>query len=334
LGSRRAGGTGRRRRRAPGRQGDAVADQPDPNRDPISEPEIQRRSDGTSVYRHTGADHFTSQRILDAEQRIVDAAGRTCARAIDPFDVDLALMKAELDGATLNAGQHELVRTMVSSPRQVALALAPAGSGKTTAMSALSDVFADLGYVTIGLAPSAAAAAVLGEATGMPTETLAKVDHLLASGADVGIGPRTVVVIDEAGMVDTPMLDRIIAACCVRGARIRLVGDDQQLAAIGAGGVLRDIAATHGAVRLEEVVRFVDPVEATASLDLRAGNRSALGFYLDRERVQTGDSDACLVDVLSAWAAERNAGRECLMLAPTRELGAQLTVGASSDRIA
>ena len=84
---------------------------------------------------------------------------------------------------------------MLSDPRQVALALAPAGSGKTTATRTLASVCDDLGYTTIGLAPSAAAAAVLREATGMPTETLAKVDHLLTQGKEVGIGASTVVVI-------------------------------------------------------------------------------------------------------------------------------------------
>lgn len=97
-------------------------------------------------------------------------------------------------------------------------------------MSALARVCDDLGYTTIGLAPSAAASAVLREATGMATETLAKLDHLLASRADLDIGSRTVVVIDEADMADTPTLDRIIAASCDRGARVRVVGDDQQLA--------------------------------------------------------------------------------------------------------
>lgn len=46
-----------------------------PDLDPTPEPTMLRRSDGVSVYRHTGADHFTSPRILEAEQRIVDAAG-------------------------------------------------------------------------------------------------------------------------------------------------------------------------------------------------------------------------------------------------------------------
>jgi conjugative relaxase-like TrwC/TraI family protein len=310
-----------------------------PDRDPITEPTTLRRSDGVSVYRHSGADHFTSQRMLDAEQRIVDAAGRATptatAAAPDAIDVELALMAVALDGPRLNGGQHELVRSLLADARQVALALAPAGAGKTTAMSALTTVCGDLGYDVVGLAPSAAAAAVLGEATGMPTETLAMLDHTLTTGLDrePTIGPRTVVVIDEAGMADTPTLDRVITACTAAGARVRLIGDDQQLAAVGAGGVLRDIATTHGAVRLDEVVRFADPIEATASLALREGDRSALGFYLDHDRVHVGESDACLAEVLDAWQVEQAAGRECLMLAPTRDLVARLNHDARTARL-
>ncbi len=135
-------------------------------------------------------------------------------------------------------------------------------------------------------------------------------------------------------MADTPTLDRVIAACLDRGARVRLIGDDQQLAAVGAGGVLRDIATTHGAVRLDEVVRFADPVEAAASLDLRDGDRAALGFYLDHDRVHVGDADTCLSDVLTAWHDEQAAGRECLMLAPTRDLVARLNHDARAARLA
>ncbi|QSR29046.1 DNA primase [Nocardioides sp. S5] len=305
-----------------------------PDRDPIAEPAGLQRSDGTSVYRHTGADHFTSERMLAAEQRIVDAAAIQCVEVIDSLDVELALMKAEVDGTALNAGQRELVRALLSDPHHVVLALAPAGSGKTTAMNTFAIISADLGYEAVGLAPSAAAAAVLAEATGMATETLAKLDHAFHSDQEVRIGPRTVVVIDEAGMADTLTLDRVIAACAQRGARVRLIGDDRQLAAVGAGGVLRDLATTHGAVRLEEVVRFDDPAEAAASLDLRTGDRAALGFYLDHDRVHTGDTDTSLADVLAAWSREQSAGRECLMLAPTRDLVARLNHAARKSRLA
>ncbi|HVQ18289.1 MAG TPA: AAA family ATPase, partial [Actinomycetes bacterium] len=219
-------------------------------------------------------------------------------------------------------------------PRQVALALAPAGAGKTTAMSVLAQVCQDLGYDPVGLAPSAAAAAVLGEMTGMQADTLAMLEHTLAAGLDPGFGPHTVVVIDEAGMADTPTLDRVISACLECGARVRLIGDDQQLAAVGAGGVLRDVATTHGAVRLDEVVRFDDPVESRASLDLREGDRGALGYYLDHDRVHAGDADTCLSDVLTAWLNEQAAGRECLMLAPTRDLVTRLNHDARAARLA
>ena len=82
-------------------------------------------------------------------------------------------------------------------------------------------------------------------------------------------------------MADTLTLDHLTAWCLDQGASVRLIGDDQQLGAIGAGGVLRDIATQHGALRLDHVVRFTDPAEADASLALRAGDTGALGYYLD-----------------------------------------------------
>jgi len=304
-----------------------------PDRDPIAEPAALRRSDGTSVYRHTGADNFTTQRLLDSERRIVAAAGRRGPLTPDPDEVELTLMQVGLEGLALNTGQHDLVRDLLSDPAQVALALAPAGSGKTTAMNALAETALGLGLEPAGLAPSAAAAAVLTESTGMQAETPAMLDHALASGIDPGFGPHTVVIIDEAGMADTLTLDRVITACTTAGARVRLIGDDQQLAAVGAGGVLRDIATTHRAVRLKEVIRFADPIEAKASTDLRAGDRAALGFYLDHDRVHAGDTDSCVDDVLTAWTAKQAAGQECLMLAPTRELVARLNHAASATRL-
>lgn len=306
-----------------------------PEIDPITEPTSLCRSDGTSVFRHTGADHFTSAAILAAEERIVAAAGHEVDHGVDPVDIELAVMGAEATGGIqLNAGQRELVHAMAADPRQVTLALAPAGSGKTTDTKVLTDAWASLGYDVVGLAPSAAAAAVLRGATGMPTETLAKVVDLIARDQvpDV-IGPRSMVVIDEAGMADTPTLDRVIAFCTTRGALVRLIGDDQQLAAVGAGGVLRDFATTRGAQRLEEVVRFNDPIEAQATTDLRTGNPTTLGFYLDHDRIHTGDELTCLVDVLIAWQIEQAAGRDCLMLAPTRDLVARLNGAARKTRL-
>ena len=115
-------------------------------------------------------------------------------------------------------------------------------------------------------------------------------------------------IIDEAGMADTLSLDTAVQFIIGRGGSVRLVGDDQQLAAIGAGGVLRDIETSHGAVRLTELHRFTDPAEAAATLALRDGRPEALGFYLDRRRVHVGDPTTTLDAVFNAWQADRSHG--------------------------
>jgi conjugative relaxase-like TrwC/TraI family protein len=307
-----------------------------PELDPINEPSALRRSDGTSVYRHTGRDHYTSRRVLEAEQRIVEVAGRFDGLAWSADDLELSVLAAILDGVPLNHGQQDMVTTLATSGARVQLALAPAGSGKTTAMQVLANVWTEGGCNAVGLAPSAAAAGALADATGIPCETLAKVVHDLRHDAEsslvTGIGPGTLVVIDEAGMADTLTLAAVIEYAVTRGSSVRLVGDDRQLAAVGAGGVLRDIAATHGAVWLDELVRFADPAEAEASLALRDGDRSALGYYLDNDRVHVGDVDGCVHEVFEAWQRERAGGRDCLMLAPTRELVRELNLRAQASR--
>ena len=83
--------------------------------DGIEEPEVLRRVDGTSVYTVAGANLYTSQRILDAEQRLLTTAGRRDGSAVDQMAVDLALLEMAANGSTLNAGQAALVRQMCTS---------------------------------------------------------------------------------------------------------------------------------------------------------------------------------------------------------------------------
>ena len=159
--------------------------------------------------------------------------------------MDLALLEMAANGTALDAGQASLVRQMCTSGARLQLAIAPAGAGKTTAMRALTLAWTEDGGQVLGLAPSAAAAAVLGEQTGIRADTLAKLTWSLRHGElpdwAAAVGPSTLVIIDEAGMADTLTLDAAVQFAIDRGASVRLVGDDQQLAAIGAGGVLRDI---------------------------------------------------------------------------------------------
>jgi conjugative relaxase-like TrwC/TraI family protein len=296
--------------------------------DRIEEPEPLRRVDGSSVYTVAAADLYTSQRILDAEQRLLTTTGRRDGSAVDDTAVDLALLEMAANGSVLDAGQASLVRQMCTSGARLQLGIAPAGAGKTTAMRALALAWSQDGGQVIGVAPSAAAADVLGEQTGIRTDTLAKLTWSLDHGElpdwAAAVGPSTLVIIDEAGMADTLTLDAAVQFAINRGASVRLIGDDQQLAAIGAGGVLRDIKHTHGALYLTELHRFTDPAEAAASLALRDGKPEALDFYLDHGRIHVGDLATTTHDVFAAWVSDRAAGLDAIMLAPTRNLVAEL----------
>jgi conjugative relaxase-like TrwC/TraI family protein len=306
--------------------------------DPILEPDALRRLDGQSVYTAAGAAKYTSSRILEAEHRIVAHAARTDGRTVTPDVVGLALLEALANGTQLTVGQSELVSAMAASGRRVQLAIAPAGTGKTTAMQALGAAWTESGGTVIGLAPSAAAAKALADQLHVPCDTLAKLtwnlEHPDAPRPSwvARIGPDSLVIIDEAGMADTISLDRAIDHVIGRGGSVRLIGDDRQLSAVGAGGVLRDIEAAHGACRLSEVLRFTDPAEAAASLALREGRPEALGFYLDHDRVHVGDLATLSQEVLDAWDNDQANGLDSIMLAPTRDLVSELNRLAQERR--
>jgi hypothetical protein len=83
--------------------------------DNIEEPDALRRTDGSSVYTIASADLYISTRILDAEARLVAAAGCRDGSAVESTAVDLALLEMAANGTALDAGQAALVRQMCTS---------------------------------------------------------------------------------------------------------------------------------------------------------------------------------------------------------------------------
>jgi len=303
-------------------------------------PEELRRGDGTSVYTTVGSTLYTSREVLAAEARLLAHAGERDGARAPAAAVQDALEHSATQGIPLNAGQATLVREMATSGARLQLAIAPAGAGKTTALRALTHAWTSAGGTVLGLAPSAAAADVLGQHIDTTTDTLAKLAWHLAHPAladtpawVTAIGPSTLVLVDEAGMADTLTLDAVTDHVISRGGSVRLIGDDQQLAAIGAGGVLRDIQAAHGSLHLTELMRFSDPAEGAASLALREGAPEAVGFYLDAGRVHVGDLTTLTDEVFTAWATDRAHGVDALMLAPTKDLVAELNQRARTHRL-
>lgn len=316
----------------------------------MGEPAALRR-DGESVYTRHDATVYTSADIMAAERRILAAAALRDGRIIDDTSIRLALLDHHAKhGIKLNDGQVALVREMATSGARVQLALAPAATGKTTAMAPLAEAWRNNGGNVIGLAATASAAEVLAADLAAPTDTIAKLVQLAdprgalpASVDDPArkwfdtIDRNTLLIIDEAGMASTLDLDKVIGHALARGASVRLIGDDQQLASISAGGILRDLADRHNVITLTTVVRFTHPetgqAEGAASLAIRAGDPAGIAFYIDQQRVHVG-ADAVSKDMAyQAWAADLAAGRDSILLAPTSELVAELNEWARLDRL-
>jgi conjugative relaxase-like TrwC/TraI family protein len=309
----------------------------------LGEPAVLRRRDGASIYTTHGTALFTSSEILSAEKRVLDAAGRFDGRRAPASTVEMALLEQKATrGRTLNPGQQAVVREMACSGARVQLALAPAGSGKTTAMAALTRAWEESGGRVLGLSPGANQAQLLRDDINTDTDTVDKfiwlqhhpesVDDPARAWFDA-ISDSTLIIVDEAGKAGTLQLDAVITAALARGASVRLVGDDQQLASVSAGGVLRDIDVTYGALNLTEVVRFKSRAEAQAGLALRDGDPTGLAFYADNHRIHVGSDDTIIDMVYQRWAADRARGYDTTMLAPTNPIVAQLNERARLDRL-
>jgi len=312
----------------------------------MNEPVALRRRDGVSVYTRHDSTVYTSEAIRAAERRILDAAELRGGRGVDDASIGLAMLQAHAQNALqLNAGQEALVRGMATSGARLQLALAPAGTGKTTAMSVLAAAWTNSGGNVIGLAPTAAAAEVLAEDAHITTDTMAKFVQLAGTEQDRSarrdparkwfntIGPDTLLIVDEAGMASTDELDEMLRHALAKGASVRLVGDDQQLASISAGGVLTDLANRPETLTLSEVVRFRDPAQSAASLAVRAGDPAGIAYYIDHGRVHVGADQTAADMAYQAWADDVAAGHRSVLLAPTNELVAELNERARLDRL-
>lgn len=304
--------------------------------DPVVDPEPLRRADGRSVYERAHSRLYATIQTLQAEEAILEAARHEDGRRLTATE-----LAGQAAGVRLNRGQAAMLQEIATSGARVQLVLAPAGSGKTTAMGAFAKAWEASGGSLVGLAPSAVAASELGGATGMHSDTMAALLTALSSGSQQAragweqrVGPATMVVVDEAGMASTQDLAAVIGFALQRGASVRLVGDNQQLASVQAGGVLRDLATEVGAVSLSELMRFADPAEAAATLAVRDGEHSALGFYLDRQRVHVADTGALVREVVEAWIADRQQGKDSLMLASTSRAVTELNAMARAHRLA
>lgn len=310
-----------------------------------------RRSSGEDVLIPHGVARYTTQDVLDAEQRLLDHTQQPTRYGLSAAQVDgfLACFEERNDLA-LDCGQRRLVHAFTTNGRRLVVGIGPAGSGKTTAMRALTQAWRTTGHRVIPLAPSAAAADVLRDELGCRTENLHKFHHAHTNAPAGGqsqrdewfqLQPGDLVLVDEAGMAGTRHLDWLTSYARDRGAVVRLLGDPAQLSSVEAGGALRLLADDTDAIELTDLHRFHDPVEAEATLAIRDGRADGIEFYATHDRIRSGGRHELLEQALTAWRTDQSAGLDTLLIAAsagdvaalnTRARAARVRAGAVEDQ--
>lgn len=302
------------------------------------------RADGTNSFVRRDSELLTTQKMVDAELHILDAATAPVipAATADVFEQKVAERREKLaeKGFSLPAGQEALAREFALSERLLVAGIGAAGAGKTASVSLAVETIQAAGGRVIGMAPTAAAAKVLGDELGIGADTVAKVLAANTNGAKAGplsIGTGDVLLMDEAGMVSTRDFDALVQIAAERGALVRVMGDDRQLSAVGAGGALRLIDREVGAVRLDELFRFKDEEEAVATLRLRepaaVGKDEPFTWYREQGRVAGGDGEAMTQRVFAAYQRDISDGKSSLMMGSSNESVASLNALAQAHRI-
>ena len=300
------------------------------------------RKDGTSQYRRIDAELFTSERVLAAENKILDAASRAVipASTVDVFELAAQKRRTELaaQGHSLPAGQEAMARAFATSDKFLVVGIGAAGAGKTSSTRLAVDAIEASGNRVIGMAPTAAAAAVMRSEMRINADTVDKILTDWQSGKKpLDVRPGDVFLVDEAGMIATPKMEKILTLAQERGALVRALGDYRQLSAVGSGGALRLVDREIGAVHLDGLFRFKNPEEAAATLSLRepplVGTDKPFEWYKDNNRVVAGDADAMIEDVFSGYSADVTAGKQSIMIASTNETVTKLNDLAQAHAI-
>jgi ATP-dependent exoDNAse (exonuclease V) alpha subunit len=163
-------------------------------------------------------------------------------------------------------------------------------------------------YVVRGVALSGIAAETLESGSGIASRTIASMEHGWQQGRDL-LTTRDVLVIDEAGMVGTHQLERVLSHAAEAGAKVVLVGDPQQLQAIEAGAAFRSIHERHGGAEIGEVRRQREDWQRDATRDLANGKTgNALEAYRTHGMVHEAQTrEQARDDLIDRWDRDRRA---------------------------
>jgi len=264
-----------------------------------------------------GEERFTSRAMLETEQRLEMATARLDAErhhGVPARHLNAALDRAEARGLVLSVEQrHALAH--VTGGSGIASVIGYAGTGKSAMLGVAREAWEKAGYEVRGIALSGIAAENLENGSGIASRTIASLEHQWAQGRET-LRPNSILVIDEAGMIGTRQMERVVSEAERQGAKVVLVGDPQQLQAIEAGAAFRSMAERHGAVEITEVRRQAEEWQRDATRHLATGRTGeaieayhAAGLVVE-SRTRESARDA----LIERWDADRQAHPEASRL--------------------
>jgi len=230
-----------------------------------------------------GKRRFTTKEMVSMERSLLERSERLAANrghAVAAGYREQVLADGRLSQEQRAAFEH------VTNGSDLAVVVGVAGAGKSTMLESARRAWEGAGYSVKGSALAGIAAENLETASGIRSRTLLSWEMSWAKGRDQ-LTPRDVFVIDEAGLVGTRQLERVLESVEKAGAKVVLVGDPEQLQAIEAGAPFRGIAAEAGVVELNEVRRQRQDWQKAATRQLATGRtKEALDAYEREQRVR------------------------------------------------
>ena len=262
---------------------------------------------------------FTTERIWRLEQQALKVAEQL-HHAEGFAAVDPILVCRVLDARpSLKPDQRAMVERLLADGRGLEVVIGEAGSGKTYATAAAAAGWQSAGFDLFVAAPTWRAANVL-RAEGLDSTTVAGLLVRLDARAEAGrsaLPANAVLLIDEAGMVDSGTLARLIDHADQAKAKPVLVGDAAQLGEIEAGGLFAAIARRSEPIHLDEVIRHRHEIDREAAKLIREGRGSeAVDQYARQGRVVVAaDQELRRQAIVADWSEAKRRGEDALMIA-------------------
>ncbi|SDH19404.1 MobF family relaxase [Pseudonocardia oroxyli] len=293
-----------------------------------------RLANGQSAYQAPGGQLYATPDQVRTERILLEASADRDATALSDGAVQRFLDDLRTTGIELGADQAAAVRGVLTSGARIETLVGPAGTGKSFVVGAIARGWTGADRRVFGLATSQVATEVLaGE--GLRARNVAQ--WLGAQERDEPewrLRAGDLVVVDESAMTDTPALAAIHQRVDAAGAKLLLVGDHKQLAAVGAGGGMDLLAGSGARYELSDARRFTEDWERAASLRLRAGDESVLREYHRQGRLlDSGSAEQAETSASRAWLADTLAGRRSLLLVDTNEQAAQLSASLRAELV-